>query len=475
MTSLVATSKLYTVLISLMSAAIAASGQNLSNKEAYNIANAAYKYAYSIVSMDVTMRQAINVPDATSVSMRAPINQFAHARSYPKASDKDVVRWNFDTMYSEAWLDLSDEPMILTVPDMKDRYFMIPMLDMWTDVFAVIGTRTTGNGAGVYAITAPDWKGQLPNGIIKIVAPTPNIWILGRIQADGPSDYDAVHKLQDSFSITPFSKWGKRYQPPTNIPTNLAIDNKTSPFYQVNSINGIEMLTRLATLMQTQPPHGNDYPILFQLKKFGIEVGKPFDSSKVSPELRGIINKAAKDALKELEFAGKTGVGLTKANGWLYTAQTVGTYGTTYRQRAQATLIGLGANLPEDAIYPATFVDGEGKPYSGSNKYVLHFEKNAMPPAQAFWSVTLYDKDGFQVANPLNRFAVGNHFSNDKLKTNTDGSIDIYIQHNSPGKEKEPNWLPTPDDEFNLCLRIYSPEPAMLNGEWTPPPIKKVQ
>src|SRR5262245_36316593 len=175
---------------------LSASAQNVSSQEAYEIARDAYIYAYPIVTMDVSMRQSTNVPNANTIPLRAPLNQFAHARSYPRAEDRDVVRYNFDTLYSMAWLDLSREPIVLSVPDTGGRYYMLPMLDMWTDVFAVVGTRTTGNKSGTYAIVGPGWTGTLPSGVEKIVAPTPVLWILGRTQTDGMADYPNVHKVQ---------------------------------------------------------------------------------------------------------------------------------------------------------------------------------------------------------------------------------------------------------------------------------------
>ncbi len=179
--------------------------QTMSEQDAYAIARDAYVYAYPIVSMEMTRQQVTNVPDATSVSLRAPVNQFAHARTYPKADARDVVRFNFDTLYSFAWLNLTPEPIILSVPDTTGRYYMLPMLDMWTDVFSVVGSRTTGAKAGNYAIVAPGWTGTLPAGVDKIVAPTPAIWILGRTQTNGPADYENVHKVQDGYKLTPLS------------------------------------------------------------------------------------------------------------------------------------------------------------------------------------------------------------------------------------------------------------------------------
>jgi hypothetical protein len=447
-------------------------GQQLSDRQVYDIARDAYVYAYPIVTMDASMHRSTNVPNANTIPLRAPINQFAHARTYPRAEDRDVVRYNFDTLYSPVWLDLSREPIVLSVPDTSGRYYLLPMLDMWTDVFSVVGSRTTGTKAGNFLLAPPGWSGTLPDGMTKIVTPTPTIWILGRTQTNGPADYDNVHKVQDGYKLTPLSQWGKRVAPPANAATDPTIDNKTPPLVQVNKMDGVAVLSRLAELMAKNPPHSNDYPVLFQMRQIGLEPGKPFDASKLDPALVKTINAAAKDALTDLEQSGKSGAGIgTHVNGWFYQTSTVGTYGAAYKLRAMATLIGLGVNVPEDAVYPASFVDGDGKPYSGANHYVLHFDKGKLPPADAFWSVTLYDKDGFQVANTLNRFAIGDR---DKLKFNTDGSLDLYIQNGSPGADKEANWLPAPNGEFNLAMRLYSPRREVLDGSWSPPPVVRV-
>jgi hypothetical protein len=437
--------------------------------EIYAVAKEAYFYAYPIVSMDVTMRQVTNLPDAASINMRAPVNQFAHVRSYPRADEKDVVRFNFDTLYSFAWLDLSQEPIVLSVPDTQGRYYLLPMIDMWTDVFSVVGSRTTGTKAGTYAIVPTGWSGTLPEGVTPIVAPTPMLWIIGRTQTNGPSDYANVHKVQDGYKLVPLSQWGKDYTPPTNMPTDPAADNTTPPLVQVNQLDGVAMLTRLADLMAKHPPHSNDYPILFRLQKFGIEPGKPFDTKSLDPETIEIINRAAKDALTEMPAAmRKAGAFI---NGWNIGTETMGTYGTSYKRRAFVALGGLGCNLPEDAVYPTAFVDGEGNPLSGENQYVLHFEKGKTPPANAFWSITMYDKEGFQVPNPIDRYAIGDR---DNLTFNADGSLDIYVQAESPGKDKEANWLPAPQGRFEPTMRLYSPRPEVLELTWAPPPFKKV-
>lgn len=441
----------------------------LTAEETYAIARDAYLYAYPVVSMETTMRQATNVPDAASVNMRAPANQFAHARAYPRDDEKDVVRFNFDTLYSFAWIDLAQEPVILTVPDTQGRYYLLPMLDMWTDVFAVVGSRTTGTRAGNYVIVPAGWTGVLPDGVVKIVAPTPVIWIVGRTQTNGPADYANVHKIQDGYKLTPLSHWGRQYTPPKALATDASIDNKTPPLVQVNDLDGVTMLKRLAELLGKYPVHANDYPILFRLRALGIEPGQPFDVSRLDPQTISIINKAAKDALNQMPVA-MTKAG-DKVNGWNIGRENMGTYGTSYSQRANIALGGLGCNLPEDAVYPVAFVDGEGKPLSGANKYVLHFKKGQLPPANAFWSITMYDKDGFQIPNPIKRYALGDR---DNLVYNADGSLDIYLQVESPGKDKEANWLPAPKAEFQPTMRLYSPRAEVLDGSWAPPPINKI-
>jgi hypothetical protein len=457
-------------LVGTLTFCTASKAEQLTPEEAYAIVRDAYLYAYPIASMDATMRQTTNVPNATAVFMRAPVNQFAHLRTYPKADSRDVVRPNFDTVYSSAWVDVTREPIVLSVPDTGGRYYLLPMLDMWTDVFAVVGSRTTGTKAGNYAIVASGWGGTLPQGVTKIVAPTPMIWVLGRTQTNGPADYDNVHKIQDGYKLTPLSKWGKTYTPAANAATDPSFDDKTPPKLAVDRMDGAAMLTRLAALMSKYPPHPNDYPIRFRMRALGIVPGKPFDATKFDPAVIEAINKAGTDALQNLPVAMRK-IGKL-VNGWNTVTENIGTYGTSYQQRAIIANGGLGANLPEDAIYPTAFLDAAGQPLTGANKYVLHFDKGKTPPADAFWSITMYDKDGFQIPNPINRFAIGDR---DKLTFNADGSLDIYVQADSPGADKESNWLPAPKDApFQPTLRIYSPRSEAVDGTWSPPGFRKL-
>ncbi|WP_230329750.1 DUF1254 domain-containing protein [Nocardia aurantiaca] len=425
-----------------------------------------YQYAYPLVIMDLTMRQATNVPDADTAMLRAPVNQFAHARAYPPAESKEVVRFNFDTLYSFAWLDLRDQPQVLTVPDGGGRYYLVPMLDMWTDVFAVPGTRTTGGRAGSFLITAPGWTGTVPDNLDVIGAPTPIVWIMGRTQTNGPADYDAVHAFQNRFTLTPLSAWGTDYTPPRGLPIDPAVDDITPPQTQVNALTGVELLTRFAELLAVHPPHANDYPILFRMRALGLEPGKPFTPDTATA---AIIDEAARDAFADMRRVVGEGRLGTFANGWNW-ATSLGTYATDYRLRALVAWAGLGANLPADALYPNAIVDADGEPTIGAHDYVLRFEKGQTPAADAFWSLTMYDGDGFQVSNPVDRFVIRDR---DPLTYGPDGSLEIYIQHASPGPDRESNWLPAPAGPFQVMLRVYSPRGELLRGEFEIPPIRK--
>jgi hypothetical protein len=442
-----------------------------SEQKIQEISRELYQYAYPIVLMDVTMRQTSAVPNATAVTGRAPINQFAYFRTYPAADARDVVRFNFDTLYSFAWADLSKGPIILSVPDTGGRLYLVPSLDMWTDVFASVGSRTTGTAAGNFAYVPPGWQGDLPQGVVRIDTPTSMIWIMGRIQTNGPSDYDNVHKIQDRLKLTPLEQWGKSYAPPATSPVDASVDTKTPPLLEVNKLSDVELFTRFAELVQKFPPHPNDYPILFRMKAIGLEPGKSWDGGTLDAATLDAINAGAKDGLTDM-IAGVKKMG-THVNGWNLAVDNMGTYGTSYRRRAVVALAGLGANPPEDAIYPTAFMDGDGKPLDGSNNYVPHFDKGKTPPADAFWSLSMYDDEGFQVPNPINRFVIGDR---DKLKFNEDGSLDIYIQAGTPGADKESNWLPSPTSgAMGPTLRIYSPRSEALDGTWTPPPFKHGQ
>jgi hypothetical protein len=439
----------------------------MTEEEAHSIGVDAYLYFYSLVSVDITRRQVTNA-ESGKIPGFGPPNMFHSLGAFPTADFKTVVRPNFDTLYSSAFLDMTGEPVIVSTPDTGGRYYLLPMLDAWSDVFASPGWRTTGTLADNFLITPPGWNGTVPAGMTRINAPTPQVWIIGRTKTDGPADYDAVHKIQAGYKVTLLSRWGKPAQP-IEVKIDPSVDMKTPPKTQVDRMPAGKFFAYAAEVLKVNPPHITDQPIIAQLKKIGIEPGKSFDLDKAEPAVRKGLESAPSEAQQLMASTLPTLARV--ANGWAMNTNTMGVYGNWYLKRAIVAQAGLGANLPEDAIYPLNLADETGKPLDGANKYTLHFDKGGTPPARAFWSVTLYDNDGFQVANHLNRFAVSSWMP---FKYNADGSLDLYFQNESPGADKEANWLPAPKGPFNLMMRLYAPRSEALTGKWNPPPVMRV-
>jgi hypothetical protein len=440
----------------------------ISAEEAHAIGVDAYLYFYPLVTMDITRKQLTNQEQKPG-SIGGPMNSFANIAAFPTADMKVVVRPNFDTLYSSGWLDLTKEPVVVSAPDTGGRYYLLPMLDMWTDVFASPGWRTTGTSAADFLVTPPGWSGTVPAGFTEIKAPTPYVWVIGRTKTDGPADYDAVHKIQEGYKITPLSQWDKEpVAPETKI--DPSIDMKTPPKTQVDTMPADKYFAYIAELLKLQPPHITDQPIIARLKRIGFEPGKSFDLATLDPEVKAALKTAPEDAQKLMAW--KVPTLARVANGWSMNTDTMGVYGNYYLKRAMVAQLGLGANLPEDAIYPINLADAAGNPLDGTNDYTIHFDKGEIPPVEAFWSITLYDPAGYQVANPLNRFAVSSWMP---FKYNPDGSLDLYFQNVNPGLEKETNWLPAPKGPFNLTMRLYAPKSPALTGKWNPPPVVKVQ
>ena len=427
----------------------------------------AYIYLYPLITMDVTRRIMTNLPPGKMPGM-GPTGVFHHMRAFPDAQFKTVVRPNFDTLYSSAWLDLSREPIILSVPNTQGKYYLLPIYDMWTDAFAVPGTRTSGNEAGIFAIVSQGWDGHLPDGAVKIEAPTPYVWIIGRTQTNGPADYEAVHQMQDSYILTPLSRYPQLPEPAVYVP-DLTVDMKTPPLDQVNNMSAKDYFTYGSELIKLHKPHITDWSQMARRRLIGLRSGESFEWDKLDPAIQDALNQVPAAALKSMQAKLPT---LAKVvNGWQMNTDTMGVYGDYYLKRAIVSMVGLGANQAVDAIYPLSLVDADGNFYHGDHKYVQHFDKDEIPPVEAFWSVTMYDDQGFQCPNELNRFAIGDR---DSLAFNEDGSLDLYYQNEDPGPDKVSNWLPAPAGSFNLCMRLYAPKMKVLAGNWNPPAVKRI-
>ena len=437
--------------------------------EDIGIASDAYVFGYPLVTMEMTRRIITNVeaPKGT----RGPMGTLIKLREYPDASFRDVTAPNADTLYTTAFFDVGSEPWVLEQPDMGERYFLLPMLSGWTNVFAVPGSRTTGGAKKIFLITGPGWSGTVPDGMAEVKSPTALVWLLGRIYCTGtPEDYAAVHALQDAFKLQPLSSWGTDYTPPAGK-VDPALDMKTPVRDQVNALSATDFFTLLASLMKTNPPAAADAPALARFARIGLTPGQDFDKSVLTHHMDARIPKASVERIM-LHFLDSDG-DMKRVNGWNYTVN-AGTYGTDYLQRALVTAIGLGANRPQDAIYPTSMKPELLESYNGAHRYTMRFAKGELPPVRGFWSLTMYDENMFFIANPINRYSMS-------LRTNpvyeADGSLVIDIQADSPGKDREANWLPAPKGKFHLMLRLYWPDenpPSLIDGSWVIPPVVKL-
>ncbi len=431
----------------------------------------AYLYGFSLITMDMTRKQTTNVDSAGPE--RAPMGQFVRMRTFPTAAYRDVPGANTDTLYTMVWLDVSKEPWILSIPDMGDRYYMMPILDGWTNVFQSPGTRASGNKTQKYAITGPGWSGTLPQDVTEYKSPSGLAWILGRIYCTGtPEDYAKVHALQDKVSVVPLSSYGKPYTPPpAKVDANL--DMKTGTREQVLGMSIEDYFTYLAKLMKTNPPLPQDAPIVARMARIGLVPGQDFDPSKLSTFDKEALKAVPKLGLMKMLQRVKE---QQPINGWLVFGSNVGNWGTDYLLRSTTAWLGPGWNRPQDAVYPISERDADGNDYNGAeHRYTLHFDKGKFPPVKGFWSLTMYDEQRFLVANPLNRYTLSQR---DPFVTNPDGSVDLYLQADSPGKAKEANWLPAPKGKFGVMLRLYWPTdtpPSIIDGTWKPPAIKIAQ
>ena len=417
----------------------------------------AYAFGFPLVIMDVTRR--VLTAAGTSSQYKAPINQFARIRTLVDPDFKDVVRISYNSLWSHAFVDLDEEPIVYSQPDTKGRFIVMQALNMWTDDFASSGSRATGTEAGSFLIAGPSWDGTPPPNVKATFRSTTRYaWILVQISVDGPREYAEVNALQDGLQLTPLSAWGQPYTPPDDVSVDPTVDTTASPFDQLRLMRGRTFFERLATLMVDNPPYPDDAPMLKKLKAIGVEPGKDFDADDLDPKHAEALDRAAKAVFGLLETAPYD---MKTVNGWLL-PMTLGRYGTDYNTRAFVAFVGLGALPAEDCVYPSAFVDEDGKQLEGENEYVIHFEKDrTFPSHSGVWSISAY-RENFYVRNAIERYAITSRMP---LKYNPDGSLDVYIQARSPGADKEVNWLPCPPSgPFNLSARIYYPKDEVLDG-----------
>jgi hypothetical protein len=419
----------------------------------------AYVYGYPLVIMDITRTQsAINI---------GPENQLRRVRQFPDANFKDVVRPNVDTLYTTAFLSMKEGPWVFNMPVQYERYELMPFMDAWTNVFASPGTRTSKSNESVYLLVGPNWQDTVPPHMTLLRSPTDIVWLIGRTQTNGVADFETVHRIQDGLQLQAFKPKDNSAQTFNGEKKSIASSPGLPPVAQIKALSTAVFFERLFQLMVDNPPAPEDAPLLKRLALEGLEPGQAVKLSTLNgigfSVGRWLANLKIKRTLNDRD----------KEGSWRTPPLNLGKYGTDYNTRAVVAMVGLGANLPEDAIYPNTASDQEGRALNGKYKYRIHFDAKQLPPVKAFWSITAYGADEFLIDNPLHRFALGDR---DDLHYNSDGSLDIWIQAEAPAKvEMKKNWLPVKANApFLLNARLYWPKEDALNLKWQMPPVERL-
>jgi hypothetical protein len=339
-------------------------------------------------------------------------------------------------------------------------------LDAYTNDFIYLGTRATGSSGGTYLLAGPDWKGQVPEGMIKIWSPTNLAWLVTRTLVKGPTDVANVIAIQDQFDVKPLSVFQRK--PATQPTTGQANASQAIPIGPQPTLiapTGIKIYDEIGQAMTGNPLNPPDPALVDKLESIGIGPGIT-PSTQANDTIKAALQTGISVGQKMIDT--KVANFGTSVNGWLVNTD-LGIYGSDYLTRAAIAQAGFGANVPQESLYPVMFTDSQGQPLSGANNYTLHFDPGRTPPIDGFWSISMYNNKSLFVDNPLNRYSINSY---SEVKNNTDGSLDLYIQNQSPGPDKESNWLPAPAGSFNLILRTYLPQPQVLNGTWIPPGVE---
>ncbi len=436
--------------------------------EARAIAKEAYIYGFPIVdNMRVQYAYFIDKKDP---DYKAPYNTLFNIPRVFTPDDKAIQTPNSDTPYSWIGIDLRAEPIVFTVPPIaRERYWSLQLIDLYTHNFDIPGSRTTGNDGGSFLIAGPNWDGEKPPGITKVIRCETEIASAQfRTQLFNPADLDNVKKIQEQYVVKSLSAFLGQPAPKT-VP---AIDFP-KPLTPVTQKTSLDFYALLNFYLQFCPTHPSEQALMDRFAKIGVGAGQTFDVSQLSPEMKQAIEAGMADAWAEFK----------DLVGWINKGEVTSgdAFGTreylknNYLYRLAAAVIGIYGLSKEEAIYPTYFVDGDGQKLDGANRYTLRFAKGQLPPVTSFWSLTMYDQPAsLLVANPINRYLLNSTMLS-QFKMDDDGSLTLYVQNESPGKDKETNWLPSPKGPFWVVLRLYWPNAEVLEGKWIAPPIKRLQ
>lgn len=418
----------------------------------------AYVYAYPLVLLDLIREMVTNVEQPGAD--RAPLNQVFHARDLATPQLTSLTRPNVDTLYSQAYLDLGDEPQLLHLPA-TERFCSVQTFDGWSDTPVILGNGgLEADGATTYALTGPRFQGTLPDEVVAVPMPTDLVWLLIRVRCVGPDDIAAAHDVQDGIDLRPLSAHHRVWTPPRGVA------DPASDFIAMERINELstqEYVDRFNALLVRNPPHPEDAEFVARCGALGIGAGRTFDVTALGDEARS--RAATLPGLVDAAWSAANSR-MSMHNGWFFMDQSVSSFGTDYPFRACVAFGGF-ANPVRLTTYPAFAIDENGAPLSGSSGYTLHFPAGELPPhhPQGWWSLTPYTGAGALVENELGRYSMGNG----DLPLAADGSLDIRLSATHPGPELEATWLPIPAEEFTLVMRIYLPREAVIKHSWLPP------
>ncbi|UBM09276.1 DUF1254 domain-containing protein [Cupriavidus metallidurans] len=435
--------------------------------QARALAKEAWIYGYPVVESYKTLyAQAV---ERDGPNFKAPFNHIGNTAQTFTPKDTAIITPNADTPYSFAWLDLRAEPIVLTLPRVeRDRYYSVQLLDIYTQIFGYLGTRETGNGGGRFLIAGPDWHGATPPGIDHVLRSESNIaYALYRTQLFDDADLANVRNIQKGYAVQTLSAFQHRKAPPAAP----AID---WPKPQPGMTDGVALFRYLDFMLRFAPPEPTESALMQRLAAIDVGPGKTFDENALSPEIRQAMNDGIADAKAEFAMFHKTKLGTKQvSSGDLFGSRAF--LKNNYMYRYAGAALGIYGNTGAEALYPGYFTDAEGQPLNGANgaRYTLRFAKDALPPANAFWSITMYDgKSKLLVDNPANRYLINSRMLK-MLARDADGGITLDLQHGEPGAEREANWLPAPDAPFYVILRLYMPKAEATDGKWKQPPLVK--
>ncbi|MBI4858347.1 MAG: DUF1254 domain-containing protein [Acetobacterium woodii] len=427
----------------------------------------AYVYCLPLVLVNETMVAMTNTVDPSNT--RAPINQLIHAKGLATAASKDIVTPNVDTVYSQAFLDLNETAMVYVKPK-TDRFCSVEVMDAYTNAVSILGSGGDTQDQQTYLFTGPNYKGAVPDTMKQVSLPTNLAWILIRVVCNGDADLDNVYAIQNQMQLVPLDAYlsGEPYTPPTGT---YNPENDFVPITHVDAMTPQEFFDTANQLMVNNPPTAADAPLMKALSSINVGPGATFDAAVLgdngADQWQTMISNRSSDLAADCTpFSVSLG-------SWSYFGEPIAEFGTEYEFRALIAINGIAVNPASVAIYPKAYKDSDGETLNGSNAYTIHFDKDALPPTQGngFWSITAYNSDNFLIDNPLNRYCINDRSG---FTLNEDGSLDILVQSNAPDPSKQSNWLPVSADDFHLYLRIYLPQEAVLNGQWSAPVIKKV-